>query len=366
MSITIKKIWHREAFRIGIFFDYDAEKIKILKAIGGQFSKTHACWYIDYDVTSYAKLKQQFRSFTIESPKDFTTTPSVTGMSRDLSPIALSESQLDLSKTNNPEHKTDIDSFIPNLKLELLENIGKYWVFKMRYHQGTSKALLTIKGVYWNPNYRCYMALRNPKVKEAVEHVLKRPSFLSDDFVSKDTSYRGACISIHPHHEDLSWMEIHVPKLVAIHEKLKRFSMVRYSKTKDCYLLPAAPIVYESIQLQMEPLEVEINNELPLEYLQKKHLPNKKRLDLSKTKQSLLEQIPETGRNYVMNMIDNLLALNYSNATMRTYTNAFIQFLRHFNYRDPETITPQEIVRFLGSLMQRGLTASTGHSMVNS
>ncbi|MBC8884436.1 hypothetical protein H9X57_16865 [Flavobacterium piscinae] len=38
--------------------------------------------------------------------------------------------------------------------------------------------------------------------------------------------------------EDVAWMEVYVPKLVAVHEKIKRFSMARYSKIKDCYLIP--------------------------------------------------------------------------------------------------------------------------------
>jgi site-specific recombinase XerD len=365
MSITLKKIWHRDAFRIALFFEYDIEKIKILKAIGGTFSKTHSCWYVDYDVKTYTTLKQHFSSFKIETPTGTIPSPQVTGERRDHSPIAESDSQLDLRKASNPDHKADKSPFETKLRLALLQNVGKYWVFKMGYHQSTHKALLKIKGVYWNSNYQCFMAMRHPKVKEEVEQILQVSPFFGEDYLSKETTYRGQSIRITTHPEDTAWMAVYIPKLVAIHEKMKRFSMMRYSKSKDCYLLPAAPIVYESLQLQMEPLEIMIINELPLGYLQKQHLPNKKRFDLAKTKQGLLEQLPEKGHDYVLNMVDTLLALNYSSATMRTYTNAFIQFLRHFEYRDPETIAPKEIIRYLGSLMERGLSASSGHSMVN-
>ncbi len=366
MSITVKKLWHKDTFRIGIFFKYDIEKIQFMKSIGGVYSKTHSCWHIAYEKSVYQKLKNHFGSLIIE-PFEETVTPTlpVTGKSRDLSPIAMSKLQLDLSKANNPEHKTENILLDQKLRLVLLENIGKYWLFKMQYNQPISKALLTLKGVYWNSNYKSYMALRNQKVKQAVEEILQVSPFFGDDYITKETTYRGEHITILPHKEDFAWMEVYIPKLVAVHEKIKRFSMARYSKTKDCYLLPAAPIVYESIQLQMEVLQIKINNELPAVYLQSKHLPNKKRTDLTKTKNNLLEQIPPSGRPYVMNMLDALLALNYSNSTMRTYTNAFIQFLRHFNFRNPDTIMQQEIVRYLGSLMERGLSASTGHSMVN-
>ena len=366
MSITIKKLWHKDSFRIGVFFIYDMEKIQFLKSIGGVYSKTHTCWHIPYEKSVYQKLKSHFGSLLIE-PFEESVIPTlpVTGKSRDLSPIAKSDRQLDLSKANNPEHKAAKVLLDQKLRLVLLENIGKYWLFKMQYHQQITKSLLAIKGVYWNSNYKCFMALRNPKVKQAIEEILGGFPFFGDDYLTKENTYRGESIRIAPHKEDFAWMEIYIPKLVAVHEKMKRFSMVRYSKIKDCYLLPAAPIVYESLQLHMEVLQIKISNELPASYLKAKHLPNKKRIDLTKTKQNLLDQVPPSGQPYVSNMLDALLALNYSNTTMRTYTNAFIQFLRHFNFRDPETILQQEVIRFLGSLMERGLSASTGHSMVN-
>jgi len=121
-------------------------------------------------------------------------------------------------------------------------------------------------------------------------------------------------------------MEVYVPKLVAIHEKLKRFSMARYSKIKDCYLLPAAPIVLESVQLQMESFEIMVINELPNLYLHKKNLPNRKQLDIAKTKQNIYAQVSEKGKPYITNMIDHLLALNYSSSTLRTYSSSFYNF----------------------------------------
>jgi len=363
--VSIRKIWHREEFRIGVFFDYDSKKATLLKGIGAKFSKTNSCWYLDYDVESYRRFKSVFSDFTIDNTSDLVSIALVTDNSRDLSPIAASESQLGLPVANNPEHKVPVKVPVKNLQLNLLENIGKYWVFKMRYHEETSRTLLKIKGVYWNENYRCFMALRNAKVKAAVEEVLQVFPFFGEDYTLKDVTFRGATISITPHPEAVSWMEVHVPKVAMVHEKVKRFAMARYSKEKECYLLPAAPLVYDSIQLQMEALEVGIVNELPKEYLQKQHLPNKKQLDMVKTKQLLLNQVSVSGRNYVLDMIDRLLALNYSSSTMRGYTQSFIQFLRYFEYRNPEEIMPKEIIKFLGSLMERGLSASSGHSMVN-
>lgn len=366
MSILLKKIWHRSAFRIGLFFDYDIEKVSLIKKIGGRYSKTYSCWYLDYTEQSYAAFKKHFSNYDIETPVQQPQTPSVTGNNRDLSPIATSDIQLGMPEPIKPEHKAAVVPLAQKLRLEVLPTIGKYWIFKLQYHQSISKQLLAIKGVFWNANYKCYMATRHPEVKRKVEQLLEAPSFLGDDYLSKERVCKGEKIRILPHLEDTAWMEVYVPQLVIIHEKLKRFSMVRYSKLKDCYLMPAAPVAYESLALQMEALEVRLINQLPAQYLQKKHLPNRKQLDLTKAKERIFAQLPEQARSYVSKMIDRLLALNYSHNTLKSYSNAFIQFLKHFEYQDPNTISQAAIITYLASLMQRGLSATSGHTMVNS
>lgn len=371
MSIIIRKIWHRDAFRIGIFFPYDTRINSILKTLGGCYSKTHTCWYVNYNSVSYEKLKSKFGSIVIEKPNDVdlvSVSYPVAGSlnSRDLPPIAKSDLQsgFELSR-NNPEHKTDKDTFEKKMRLQLLENIGKYWVFKMHYHQGTAKALLTTKGVYWNSNYKVYMVLRHPKAKLEVETILGIVPFFGEDYWVQETTFKGQSIVILPHPEDLTWMEVYIPGLIMLQEKVKRFSMVRYSKIKGCFLLPAAPSVYEGLLLHFEPTLVLIDSKLPKGYLKKQHLPNRKQLDLVRTKSRIYNQVPEGARVFISDMIDTLLALNYSSSTLRTYCGSFIQFLQHHDFKNPVEISQPEIIRYLGSLMERGLSATSGHSMVN-
>lgn len=367
MSIIISKLWHRNAFVIGIYFKYDAATITILKEIGAKFSKTHRCWYIEYNSKSYQQLKERFSNIRIENPvhsEQYESQQMAGNNSRDLPSIANGALQLGTT-LGNPEHQSATSLLETKLRLQLENSIGKYWVFKMNYVESVSKRLLAVKGVHWNSSYKCYMATRVPKVKEQVELILQQPNFLGNDFLSNDPSYRGAKISILPHKEDPSWMQVHVPKVVAIHEKIKRFAMSKFSTINNCYLLPAAPLVHENIQLQMESLEVIVENQLPRDYLQRKHLPNRKQIEITKAKESILTQIPEAAREYMTELIDTLLALNYSTSTLRTYCNSFGQFLRHFEYKNPEEISNKEVKKYLASLMERGLSANSGHCMVN-
>lgn len=362
--ITIKKIWHREAFRIGVFFQRDFATIQVLKSIGGTYSKTYSCWYLPYDKKSYANLKEHFKELIILKNTEETTELKVTGNDRDHSPIA-KDSAIQLDSTlSNPEHQLNSDNS-KKLNLKLLPDIGKYWVFTMHYHHEISKLLLKVKGIYWNRDYKCYMVLRNAEVKKKTESILEVESFFNSNYYNKETVQSKGIIKIFPHIEMASWMEIYVPKIIAVHEKMKRFSMVQYSKPKQCYLLPAAPILLETIQLQFEDLGISIENYLPKNYLDKRHLPNRKQLDLSQTKKNLLDQVPEKSRPYIVSMLNCLLAINYSSSTMRTYCGSFIQFMRYFNFKNPEEIKKEEIIGYLASLMERGLSASSGHSMVN-
>jgi hypothetical protein len=132
---------------------------------------------------------------------------------------------------------------------------------------------------------------------------------------------------------------ISLPRLA---RKIKRFSMARFSTIKDCYLLPAAPSVYEAMAMQFEPHKVLLRNQLPKGYLMKQNLPNRKQLDLSKTKAQLFNQVPDAAHEFISLLVDTILALNYSSSTMRTYTSSFLKFLRDHQFRDPKTITQKK------------------------
>jgi site-specific recombinase XerD len=368
MQIIVKKIWHRDAHRIGLFFKYDTATISQSKKLGAIYSKSLRCWYFDYNAVNYKLISQAFEDLVIDNPKN-NEMQLLAGLtiSRDLPAIAKSELQLDSTlELNNPEHITKTNSLAPNLHLELLPNLGKYWVFKMQYFQHISRQLLATKGVYWNANYKVYMALRHANVQTLVEKILDSPAFFPEnDYYKNETVFQGESIVLRPHQEDPKWMEVYMPPFLVLREKIKRFSMARFSTIKDCYLLPAAPSVYEAMIMQFEPHKVLISNQLPRGYLMKQNVPNRKQMDLAKTKTQLFNQVPDAAHEYISLLVDNILALNYSSSTMRTYTSSFLKFLRDHQFRDPKTILQKEIVKYLASLMERGLSAASGHSMVN-
>jgi hypothetical protein len=67
---------------------------------------------------------------------------------------------------------------------------------------------------------------------------------------------------------------VYMPPYLVLREKIKRFyGSIQHHQ--DCYLLPAAPSVYEAMAMQFEPHKVLLRNQLPKGYLMKQNLPNR-------------------------------------------------------------------------------------------
>jgi len=376
MEIQLKKIWHRERFRIGIYFPYDNDTIAVVKNIGAHYSNSNKCWYVDYNSKNYELLKQNFSNLTIVFSSEEKVNRNEHKVAEanmlPVNPPIASDGALQLVSPNpdlNPEHKSVsvLQQVVPNsmLRLQLLENVGKYWVFKMNYHYAISKQLLVVKGVYWNKNYKVYMVLRHLKVKNAVEFILGVSPFFPIDMEDKEPVFKNKSFLLRVHQADNRWMQLIIPDIAFVHYKLKRMGSARYSKDSKCYLLPATPQSLKALQQHFEVNEIPFIIEFSNGYLKNGNLPNKKSLDLSHTKKTILNEVPEVGRVYIESFVNWLFAVNYSVNTLRSYGSTFIAFLKHFNFKDPKDISVSEIIKYLGSLMERGLSASTGNTMVN-
>lgn len=376
MILTLRKIQHRGAWRIGISFPYSVEVNQEMKSLGAVYSSTMRCWYLDYNSENYQLLKSKFTDLVIENPKPVVATAGLVAgsESRDLPPIVAVENSV-LPATELPEkaidkplkgHKAEIDSLAKKLHLQLFETIGKYWVFGMNYHYAVSKELLGVKGIYWNKNQKVYMALRNRVVKEKAEKILMVSGFFPSDYIEKEKAVEGSVMLIvKPHADDNRWMQVYIPPVFLLREKIKRFAMSRYSVPHGCYLLPAAPEVYKALTVHYEPENVVFRNQLPAGYLLKEKMPNHKHFLLQKAKNQVIEKTPEPGRAFIVAMMDAMLANNLSDATIKSYGNAFCRFLRDNDYRDPASFEYRQVVKYLGGLMEKGLSSTTGHMLVN-
>ena len=70
-QVTIKKLYHKGSWHIGLYFEYDTELIKRIKQLPNRrYTKTHNCWYIPYTQASYNLLQQSNIPYRIDVPID--------------------------------------------------------------------------------------------------------------------------------------------------------------------------------------------------------------------------------------------------------------------------------------------------------
>ena len=65
MIITLKKILHRDRFRIAMFFEAAALENAAAQGIGAVYSKTYRCWHLPYKRENLEKIQQTFGNHEI-------------------------------------------------------------------------------------------------------------------------------------------------------------------------------------------------------------------------------------------------------------------------------------------------------------
>lgn len=367
--IRLKKIWHRGAYRIAAFFPYDAKLVAKFKAIGATYSKTHICWYVDYSKTHYKLITEHFDDYVIETTSSAITEPkqvSVDNQRQDLpiTPAGRARPENDTLSTVSLVHKSQDTEVDPRLKLKVLEDVGKYWVLKLNYVSTYVNALKKVKGVFWNGTHKVYMVYRHPKVKEKVEAIFGVPLFSSNFYNPKEFK-KPLKVELFSYKADDRYLVVKFTDDFRLIDVLRRMAYSKYSKTMNAYLLPATPKNLEALKLFLSELNCNITSNVPTSYFKASKQINHKSHSLSSTKTQLLDTVPETARAYIDELIDMLMAMNYSSSTLKSYTGAFINFMRAHAYKDPASIERKEVVKYLGKLSEFGLKSSSGHMIVN-
>lgn len=366
--ISLKKIKHRGANRIGAFFDYDPVLVSKMKSLGGTYSKTHQCWYWNYSKVHYKMLTDEFETKIVKdvmNTSEVTITKASVGTQRKNLPITQKRAR---PETNSEENvlkvhklKNQVD---PRLKLRVLKPVGKYWVLKMQYVQAYVKALKKVKGVYWNKTHQVYMLYRHPKVKSKVEAIFDQKLF-DEVYYEPQKNKEKLEIRLVAYLEDRRYVKIKCSKNFKLIRAVKQIAHSKYYKSIDAYLLAATPQNLQTLKLGLSDLECSLKLDVEPTYFKVSNVINRKSERLGQTKLSLLDQVPTHARDYLEQMVNMLMAMNYSVSTIKSYTGAFINFLRAHHYTDPEKISRKTVVAYLAKLTKLGLKSSSGHMLVN-
>ena len=366
--IHLKKIFHKGEDRIAVFFPDNAALNKQLHTAGAVWSKTHKCWHVEYSKEKYNLLQRIFPDINIIKDDVNTDESTVKNAPQN---IIITHGAEPVRKLNlSPQ---DEENNLPQIpakwkgKLLLHKDVGKYWVLSLPYEEDVSKALLKIKGVYWSGKEKVYFIFRHIAVKTKVEALLGVGNLLPSNYFSAAENNGEAAgeMIIEKYDHDRKVVKLTVPPISQVIQQVKRWSCVHYNKTEQAYILPATPDILINIRLLASQTGMRVIDKLPPRYVQKEFAPNIKKIRLAIVLENLQKQIPVQVQTYVNAMMDYLMAMNYSDSTLRTYTQSFLLFLKQQNYSNPDDLTEMDITRHLSHMMQQGLSASTGHSLVN-
>lgn len=362
-TITVKKLIHRGGEKIGIYSAKNAENISKLKSLHCRWSMTWKCWYFEYTKANWENLKKQFDHILIENPKNKASKSLEPGENRHvIAPIKPLENK-EFALRQDGEHKAEKPVEIYEVWFDGV--IGKYWTMRMTYHSKLSKALLQIKGVYWNKQHKKYMVFRSSTVKTQVEALLGKGTIFPNDFYAAVVVAHLNEISVEAYNENKNWVLVRIPNVSELHYALKRLHQTHFHRGFNCYQVLASrqhlKVLKELGALHKLALKFEVHED----YFKKRLDSNLKSVELSAIRENLIRKVPEVAQGYILAMSDYLMAKNYSHHTIRSYTDAMLLFLQHTGYANPDLMTEQQIVSYLGAMMRKGLKASSGNTFVN-
>lgn len=367
--VTVRKIWHRGGYQIGVWFDFDGAKKRQIKEIGAKWSRTHKCWYIDYLPQNYRKLKEAFPDHTIIRGTDNagpTMAPDLKNNHENAPIVAETNTSNAILLPHATKHNLPVAGAQVGSKAQFLMTSGKYWVIKVPYSLVVCKALTALKGVYWNKNKKAFMVLQNLTVKSKVEAILGLPGLLPSAVSAIPApGEQAAKIIVSPCPADSTRMMVTLPNMALIIHTVRCLAGSRFSRANNCYLLPATPTLLENIEKLGKKGGLDIENRLPAGYLNPRYAPNLKQKKLETAVGNLQRICPPAALVYIHAMTDCMLAMNMSHNTIKNYGNSMLTFLRGCGFRNPDNIPKKEVIKYLGEMMKKGLSASTGHSMVN-
>lgn len=128
--ILVKKIHHRQADRIGLFFDYNPVYISLIKQLKDRkFSKTLSCWYVPYHQDNLIEIKNLNLPLRIIGLKDLSTTKGSVHQSH----LVIQHKDWDALKVKhlahvNPEQRIALDRMMDHMLISWypIRTIKKY------------------------------------------------------------------------------------------------------------------------------------------------------------------------------------------------------------------------------------------------
>jgi integrase/recombinase XerD len=358
----IRKIFHKEEERIGIYLPYGHIKEPIVRALPGrQWSRSLQCWHIAYTKENIVLLKEKFpelikKTGTSTLHQDAGASPETNNAgakARELpgkSPVIIP-----VAKTSR-ESKASI-----TLSKAIVQMEGGYILCKpgRTVTKEELEKLASFPGIFYSKKYQSWCGKAYQRTAIALQVVFQPwseteykmllsqlPSQFRKAELQTDYRFKGKfTLRVYPLHD----------KLIDL---LKQMPLRSYQKAEKLWILPYSKEVLDRLLLFLQENEYTIANRLD------KGKPFR-RLSHQEKQAVLLARDTDDQRDTLLRFSDHLIARRYSYNTVQVYVQALRKFLQ---VHPPQHHTKEDTAiaeRYFYELAKTNIAESTINTHVN-
>ncbi|HQW55719.1 MAG TPA: tyrosine-type recombinase/integrase [Saprospiraceae bacterium] len=378
-AIRTAPLHHRGERRIGLFFSYDAELIRLVRTLPeARWSASLKCWHVPDTTAGKAALMSFLEQFSnrnsasaeyLDSNNTNTQSPYPSGTivdvptSDELSGISSHLEELSVIPLQDPQQVTDISGASNQEILEIIIQASQF-IIQMPYHKKDVDFIKSLPGSWWHYNSRRWM----------VRAILTNLEALQTHFAYWSPDAYARCMNLILSITDPLIVEMYTsperPGFVAIklkghradHVFLKNLPDRNYDEEFKRWWIPSEQVILDRVRTHYTLAGAKIIDRISLPI----STSEQKQPALAERQRLLLQKFPEELHMLLSQYTSALIRMRYSWNTVRGYASAFSHFLQYLEGTPPETATSAIVNAYLATLAAKKVSEALIHTAVNS
>ena len=360
-NINIERIYHRNAWRIALRFDYHFATIQQVKKLENiRWSNSKRCWYLPFEPSSVEALKTTFSNLKIPESLLFRTKLSSKSFEKaDIvhSPLAAVPGG-DTQKANiEPTQKGSIPKSI------VLR--GGLFVIQIPYDKKEVQFLKSLHRGYWNSKEKRWCATGNFNNLFALQdryRYWEKPTYerFEQLLSGPEIQQPVKAIDLKPFSPDNQWLvAAFVPTTEAV-KAIKRISNRRYSKSRQCWLVPNVDTIIDQVKDQFGDLGYRIYEDGTLRYS-----PAQAKQNWNNRQKYLVKGVEAELKTLLTRYSDLLIGMQYSWQTIKNYSRCFQRFAETIGVSKIDQLQPTDIQSYFNDLAKQNIAYATLNQHIN-
>ncbi len=352
-KITVKKIYHRNRYCIGLFFRYDKDLIEVIKKIDGiKYSQTKKCWYLPYEKKYFELFKQTGLPYGIDSGVSRTQATQ-----KSLENAGIESFRAEKLSTPHPgKEKTggNPDTGIINRNKSSVEVSlrGGKFVIDIPYSKERVHFMKTLNKSYWHPQEKkwiCTADLKNANLLQKKFNLWSPEQWT--DILQHTAQYSPRKKIKAVEYEDPDKVLIFIQDSPLSIEFIKKIPSRKYLPNKKAWLIDKEASYLHRLEQHCRENDIKFINHLKKGVSYNKAMHQK---SWPVFKNYILQSYSLPARKTIAPYLDKIVQERYSKNTIRQYVNYYARFVKFNQSRgiDMGDIGSEQIEIYLHKLSE--------------